>query len=199
MTTSEGRTPEDARRTLWLVDATGLITTARSPSELPKELQPYAQQDGGTAVPATLLDIVRRVRPTVLIGVSGQGQLFTPAILAAMADSAPRPVVFALSNPADHAECDAATAYAATGGRAIFASGGASAALAIATPPAPTAEGVWDAYADMAGTVRSPAQVNNAFIFPGVVQGTLAAGARRVTDATSSRTRSASPGTIRAR
>jgi malate dehydrogenase (oxaloacetate-decarboxylating)(NADP+) len=90
--------------------------------------------------------------------------LFTREVLERLAALHERPVGFALSNPTSKAECTAAEAYEATGGRAIFASG---------SPFAPL---------EFAGRLYRPGQGNNAYIFPGVGSGAVVSGARRVTD-----------------
>lgn len=160
MVQSEGQTAEAARAALWLVDDGGLLTPARAEA-LSVEQRPYVRTSPTTA-PVLSAAWVEAVRPTVLIGVSGQFGLFSSALLRAVAATTSRPIVFALSNPDDHAECDAASAYAATDGRAIFASGG---------PSRPV------------GVQHAPAQVNNALVFPGLAAGARAARARQVTDA----------------
>jgi malate dehydrogenase (oxaloacetate-decarboxylating)(NADP+) len=84
------------------------------------QLQPYALPHPPVA---DLVAAIRALRPTALVGLSGQAGLFSEPVLAAMADSNTRPIVFAMSNPTSQAECTADQAYAATGGRVVFASG----------------------------------------------------------------------------
>jgi malate dehydrogenase (oxaloacetate-decarboxylating)(NADP+) len=113
----------------------------------------------------TLAAAVEATRPTALIGLSGQGGLFTESVLAAMAQVNERPVVFAMSNPTSQAECTAEQAYGATRGRVVFASG---------SPFEPV---TW------AGQRRAVSQANNAYVFPGLGLGIVACRIRRVTDA----------------
>jgi malate dehydrogenase (oxaloacetate-decarboxylating)(NADP+) len=152
--------PEPAcRERIWMFDAAGLVTGERT--DLPPFARAYAQ-----AAPAggTLQETVERLRPTVLIGVSGQPRLFTEPVLRAMAAGARRPVVLALSNPTSRSECTADEAYRFTGGGATFGSG---------SPFGPV---------ELDGRRLEPSQANNAYIFPGVGLGVTAAGATRVTD-----------------
>ncbi len=132
---------------VWMVDSKGLLTADRPALS-------DAQRAFARAEPAgPLLDVLRRVRPTVLIGTSASPGLFTKEILQAM--DGPRPVVFPLSNPTASAECTPDQAREWTGGRAIVATGS----------PFP-------------GTP----QCNNLYVFPGVGLGILAARASRVSD-----------------
>jgi malate dehydrogenase (oxaloacetate-decarboxylating)(NADP+) len=107
---------------------------------------------------------VEALRPTALIGASGQPGTFNQAVLQAMAQWNDRPIVFALSNPTSKAECTAEQAYTWTQGRGIFASG---------SPFAPVTLG---------DRRYVPGQCNNAYVFPGIGLGVVACGARRVTD-----------------
>ena len=97
-----------------------------------------------------LLAAVRAFKPTVLIGVSTIAKAFGRPVFDAMLEYTERPVVFPLSNPTSKSECTYEEAFAWTGGKVIFASG---------SPFAPIERG---------GAVYSPAQANNAYIFPAV-------------------------------
>ena len=155
----EGLSEAEARRRCWLVDSKGLVVSGRT--DLPPHKRPYAQDQ---APIAGLEEAIRVVRPTALIGVSGQPQAFSEPVLRAMAVINQRPVIFALSNPTSRSECSAEQAYGWTDGRAVFASG---------SPFSPVV---------LNGTTYVPRQANNAYIFPGVGLGVVVSGARRVTD-----------------
>jgi len=150
----------EARGRCWFFDRDGLIVQGRP--GLTAQQQAYAHPHGAVA---ELTAAVRALRPTALVGLSGQGGLFTEAVLAAMADVNERPVVFAMSNPTSQAECTAEQAYRATRGRAVFASGSPFGAVE------------WD------GQRRAVSQANNAYVFPGLGLGVVACRIRRVTDA----------------
>jgi malate dehydrogenase (oxaloacetate-decarboxylating)(NADP+) len=111
-----------------------------------------------------LSEVVEKLKPTALIGVSGKHGLFTRPVLEAMARHNERPIIFSLSNPTSKSECTAEEAYTATEGRAIFASG---------SPFDPVM---------FSGKKLVPAQGNNVYIFPGVGLGVIASGAQHVID-----------------
>ena len=156
----EGLSEEKARQRFWLVDSKGLVTRDRLAS-LAEHKRPFARDE---APAATLLEVVKRVKPTALLGVSGQPGLFTQAVIEMMAAHVERPIIFALSNPTSRAECTAEQAYTWTEGRAIFASG---------SPFDPVT---------LNGREYRPGQGNNAYIFPGVGLGAIVSGAKRITD-----------------
>lgn len=110
----------------------------------------YARGDLPRGAP--LVDVIRAVRPTVLLGLSGAGAgTFSEPALRAMAAGTPRPVVLPLSNPLTASECTAEEAFRWTGGAALFASG--------------------SPYADVplpGGRLGATSQCNNVFIFCGV-------------------------------
>jgi malate dehydrogenase (oxaloacetate-decarboxylating)(NADP+) len=160
--TAEGMTEADARALCWFVDSEGLVVQNRPGRKLAHHKLPYAHVH---APLRTLAEAVDAVKPTMLIGVSGQPATFTPAILRRMAEINKRPVIFALSNPTSQAECTAEAAYRETDGRVLFASG---------SPFAPVT---------LNGRTYTPGQGNNVYIFPGVGFGALACGAKEVTDA----------------
>jgi malate dehydrogenase (oxaloacetate-decarboxylating)(NADP+) len=148
-----------AQQHCWFFDSQGLVVQDRT--HLSAQKQRYAHPHAFTD---DLLAAIHDLRPTALIGVSGQPQSFTQPVVAAMAERNGSPLVFALSNPTSKAECTAGQAYAWSQGRAIFASG---------SPFAPV---------EFAGRTFVPGQGNNAYIFPGVGLGVAASGATRVTD-----------------
>lgn len=149
----------DARRLCWFVDSKGLVVAGRT--DLTSHKRPYAHDH---PFHPDLLSSVEAVRPTAIIGVSGQPNTFTPAVLEAIARINERPIIFALSNPTSRSECTAETAYRSTGMRTIFASG--------SPYPAITAD----------GRTVVPGQSNNSYIFPGVGLGVFIAEASRVTN-----------------
>jgi malate dehydrogenase (oxaloacetate-decarboxylating)(NADP+) len=155
----DGLSAEEARRNCWFVDSRGLVVSSRI--DLPEHKRPYAHD---YPFHKDLLSAIEAVKPTAIIGVSGQPNTFTPAVLTAMRRINERPIVFALSNPTSKAECTAEEAYRYTDKRAIFASGS----------PFPTVA--------IDGQTFVPGQANNAYIFPGVGLGVLASEASRVTD-----------------
>ncbi len=155
----EGISADDARRRCWLVDSKGLVVKSRD--GLQSHKIPYAHDH--EFLP-DLLAAVNGLRPTILIGVSGQSGAFTQPVLEAMANINERPVIFALSNPTSKAECTAEQAYRRTNGTAVFAGG---------SPFAPV---------EFDGRTFIPGQGNNTYIFPGVGLGVLATGADRITD-----------------
>jgi len=156
----EGLADEEARKRFWFVDSKGLVTFNR-PGKLTSHKERFASHS--QPIP-DLPGVVREVKPTVLLGVSGQPGLFTEEVLKTMASHTERPVVFALSNPTSRAECTAEQAYAWTAGRTIFASG---------SPFDPV---------EHDGRLYNPGQGNNAYIFPGVGLGAIVSGTRRITD-----------------
>jgi len=113
----------------------------------------------------SLLDVVKTHKPTMLIGVTAVGGLFTQEIIEAMAENCERPIIFPLSNPTIKAECTATQAYEWTNGRCIFASG---------SPFGPVDIGDGNTY--------HPSQCNNMYIFPGLGLGVTVCGAKKVTD-----------------
>ena len=156
---AEGVPKADAMRRCWFMDSKGLVESTRA--DLQEHKRAYAHPH---APVKDLLSAVRALKPTALIGVSAQSKQFTREIVEEMARLNARPIVFALSNPTANAECTAEEAYGWSEGRAIFASG---------SPFPPVAYG---------GRTFVPGQGNNAYIFPGVGLGVVAAGAERVTD-----------------
>jgi malate dehydrogenase (oxaloacetate-decarboxylating)(NADP+) len=155
----EGLSQDEARRLCWFVDSRGLVVKSRE--DLAKHKLAYAHDH--PKLP-NLLEAVKTLHPTAIIGVSGRPNLFTKEVVEAMAEINEQPIIFALSNPTSNAECTAEEAYTWTNGRAIFASG---------SPFDPVS---------LNGKTYTPGQGNNVYIFPGVGLGAIASKARLVTD-----------------
>jgi len=165
---TEGLDERAALDRLWLVDRQGLLHTGLA--NLAPFQQRYARSpEQLTGWPRTgsldLGTVVEHARPTVLIGTSGQPGTFTENLIRTMAHHSLRPAIFPLSNPTSRCEATPADLLAWTEGRALVATG------------SPFADVVLD------GTRFHIAQCNNSYIFPGLGQGVIASGARRVTDA----------------
>lgn len=148
----EGLSKREAHRIIYMTDKDGLLVRDRPEGNLTELNSPFARIDVEACT--DLEEIVRLHRPTVLIGASGQGGLFTPAILKQMAINSDRPVIFALSNPTSKSECTAEDAYRLTEGRCVFASGSPFSPVEL----------------DVGGRRQTfvPGQCNNSYIFPGV-------------------------------
>ena len=92
----------------------------RSSGGISEHKAPFAHEH---AEMKELGDIVKELKPTVLIGAAAVPRVFTPEIIRDMASFNDKPVIFALSNPTSQAECTAEEAYIHSDGRAVFASG----------------------------------------------------------------------------
>ena len=156
---AEGMSHDEAKRKCWLVDSKGLVVKSRD--NLQDHKLTYAHDHKRVS---SLISAMETLKPTILIGVSGQPQTFTQSVVEAMGKINEQPVIFALSNPTSKAECTAEQAYSWTNGRAIFASG---------SPFDPVT---------LNGKTYVPGQGNNAYVFPGVGLGIIESGARHVTN-----------------
>ncbi|KAK7319950.1 hypothetical protein RJT34_04679 [Clitoria ternatea] len=154
------QTIEETRKKIWLVDSKGLIVSSRKNS-LQHFKKPWAHEHEPVN---TLLEAVKAIKPTVLIGSSGVGRTFTKEVVEAMTSNNDTPLIMALSNPTSQSECTAEEAYQWSEGRAIFASG---------SPFDPV---------EYKGKVYASGQANNAYIFPGFGLGLVISGAIRVHD-----------------
>lgn len=157
-----GMTKEEARRRFYFVDTKGLVTSNRG-DKLQSYKLPYARSDFSQQY-SSLLDVVKAVKPTGLIGLSGTPRAFSEEILTELAKHSDRPIIFSLSNPTSKSECTAEQAYTWTDGRCIFASG---------SPFDPV---------DYKGKTFYPGQGNNMYIFPGLGFGAALARATKVSD-----------------
>ncbi|MHB1219315.1 MAG: NAD-dependent malic enzyme [Alphaproteobacteria bacterium] len=155
----DGLSEKDARARVSLFDINGLIVSSR------KDVLDFQQRYAHDHAPVTdLVAAIESLKPTILIGVSTKAKAFNQKVIEAMARLNKHPVIFALSNPTDHAECSAEEAYKWSEGRALFASG---------VPFGPVRFG---------GKLLVPGQGNNVYVFPAVSLAVFATEATRVTD-----------------
>ncbi|KAM6139646.1 NADP-dependent malic enzyme isoform 1-T1 [Phoenicopterus ruber ruber] len=154
----EGISKDAAVKRIWMVDSKGLIVKGRA--SLTSEKQRFAHEHGEMK---NLEDIVKDIKPSVLIGVAAIGGAFTKQILQDMAALNERPIIFALSNPTSKAECTAEQCYKYTEGRGIFASG---------SP--------FDPVTLPSGRTLYPGQGNNSYVFPGVALGVISCGLKHI-------------------
>ncbi len=155
----EGLSNEEAKSRIWLFNTHGLIESSRT--DLKDFQQPYAHRHASSH---DFLAVIEDIKPTAIIGVSTVGKAFNQPIVEAMARLNDRPIIFALSNPTDRAECTPEEAYRWSEGRALYAGG-------VQFPPV--------RFGDM---TFIPGQANNMYIFPAVGLAVYATRAKRVTD-----------------
>eukprot|EP01031_Cornospumella_fuschlensis_P043001 gene43001-52555_t len=110
-------------------------------------------------------DVVGHFKPTVLLGLSAQPNVFTEGMVREMASYCPRPIIMPMSNPTSKAECTAEQAYRWTNGTAIVATGSPFAPVTLEN-----------------GKKLIPSQCNNMYIFPGLGLAASVAGITRITD-----------------
>lgn len=155
----EGLTLEQARSRVHMFDVNGLLEPSRT--DLVDFQKPYAHPH---APCKSFVDAINDLKPTTIIGVSTIGGAFSRDVVEAMTKHNARPIILALSNPTDHAECTAEQAYSWSNGKAIFAAG-------VQFDPV-----------TLNGTTYLPGQANNFYIFPAVGMAIFATKASRVSD-----------------
>ena len=164
----DGLSPDEARSRIWLIDRAGLVTDDME--GLPDYQRAYARPAGEAADWTRehgrigLLETVRRVHPTILIGTSTDHGAFTRDVVEAMSAGVERPIILPLSNPTERIEAMPADVVAWSGGKALVATG---------IPVEPF---------DYRGTRFTIGQGNNALLYPGLGLGVIVSGASRVTD-----------------
>lgn len=160
----EGLSEQEALSRFYLVGRHGLIDDTMA--NLTAFQKPYAQcLEGESMTPLQLYDVVQRFKPTVLIGCSGQGGIFTEAIVKTMATQVEYPIIFPLSNPTEKSEATPDDLLHWTEGRALIATGSPFGQV------------------DFKGEKIPIAQCNNALIYPGIGLGVLVAQATRLSEA----------------
>ena len=162
---SEGLSEEEAYKRFFMVDKQGLLFDDMD--DLTPEQKPFAKKraDFSNADKLTdLLEVVKTVKPTILIGTSTQPNTFTKEIVEAMCENTERPIIFPLSNPTELAEASAKDLIEWSDGKAFVATG----------IPADTVS--------YKGVDYVIGQANNALIYPGLGLGMLASEASLLTD-----------------
>ncbi|MCC3378708.1 NAD-dependent malic enzyme [Paenibacillus farraposensis] len=166
----DGLSEEDSFKPFWAFDYRGLLTDDmedvldyQKPYVRKKEeVSSWARSDDGK-IP--LLEVIRQVKPTILIGTSGVGGAFSEEIIREMAKHVERPVIMPMSNPTNLAEAIPEDLIRWTDGQALIATG---------SPFEPV---------NYNGTKFEIGQANNAFVFPGLGLGSIVVKAKRFTPA----------------
>ncbi len=164
----EGISDSQARKQVFMVDRFGLLTEGM---EGLRDFQQRLQQSVSDLADWTfsgdypsLLDVMHCAKPDVLIGVSGQPGLFTEQVISAMKQNCELPIIFPLSNPSRQVEARPEQVIEWTDGEVVIATG---------SPFKPV---------EYKGKVFAIAQCNNAYIFPGIGLGVVAAKAKLISD-----------------
>ncbi|KAL7574933.1 hypothetical protein ACA910_010759 [Epithemia clementina (nom. ined.)] len=157
----QGLTEEESNKAFFIVDQQGLLGGERTQA-LNTEQRIFARKEDGFL---PLIDVIKKYEPTILIGVTAVGGLFTEDIIREMAARCEKPIIFPLSNPTTKAECTAEQAYEWTDGRCVFASGSPFSRVQLS-----------------GDRVFQPSQCNNMYIFPGLGLGATVCGAEKITD-----------------
>ena len=155
----EGLPVKEAQARVYMFDINGLLEDTRT--DLLDFQKPYAHKHAPTR---DFVAAIEGIKPTTMIGVSTVGGAFNQTVVESMSRINEQPVIFALSNPTDHAECTPDQAYTWSHGRAIYAAG-------VQFPPV-----------HFNGRTFLPGQANNFYIFPAIGMAVFATVASRVTD-----------------
>lgn len=164
----EGLSREEAKQRVWLIDINGLVTDDMD--GLPDYQQEYARPATEVADWAKtdgkigLLEVVKQVKPTILIGTSTDHGAFTEDVVKALCAGVERPILLPLSNPTEKIEVMPSEAIKWSDGKALISVG-------IPVPPVP--------YKDVNYEIG---QANNAMLYPGLGLGVIVSGAKHVTD-----------------
>lgn len=164
----DGLRQEEARGRIWLIDVHGLVTD--DPADLPDYQEPYAKPAAQVADwnrtdgRIDLLEVIRKVKPTILISTSTDHGAFTREVIESLCEVVERPIILPLSNLTERIKAMPADAVSWSRGKALIASG---------IPVTPI---------EYEGTTFWIGQGNNALLYPGLGLGVLVSGATRVTD-----------------
>jgi len=159
-----GKSREEAAKQIWCVDKSGLLLQNQT-EELTPAQRPYAIPNGEwrDSDKRSLFDVIRSVRPHVLIGTSTKPKAFTKRIVQEMAKHVEHPIIFPLSNPTRLHEAVPQDLFAWTDGKVLTATGS----------PFPPVESN--------GRMREIAECNNSVTFPGIGLGAVLSRTRLMT------------------
>jgi malate dehydrogenase (oxaloacetate-decarboxylating)(NADP+) len=155
----EGLALKQAQERVYMFDINGLLEPTRK--DLVDFQKPYAHQHAPTR---DFVAAIESIKPTTIIGVSTVGGAFTQKVIESISRINERPVVLALSNPTEHAECTPEQAYTWSKGKAIYAAG-------VQFPAV-----------HLNGQTFLPGQANNFYIFPAIGMAVFATQASRISD-----------------
>jgi malate dehydrogenase (oxaloacetate-decarboxylating)(NADP+) len=155
----DGLSLKEAQARISMFDVNGLLEPTRK--DLFDFQKPYAHPHPPSR---DFVAAIESIKPTAIMGVSTVGKTFTRPVIEAMSRVNDRPIIFALSNPTEHAECTPEAAYEWSKGKALYAAG-------VQFPPV-----------SYGGRTFLPGQANNFYIFPAVGMAIFATQPKRVTD-----------------
>ncbi|KZP29332.1 hypothetical protein FIBSPDRAFT_727525 [Athelia psychrophila] len=171
MVTADNISAEEANSKFYLIDKHGLIKSSLGEANIRADLNDFVRPDSeweGVADAngeVSLLEVVKKIKPTVLIGCSTHAGGFTKEVVQVMAKGTERPIILPLSNPSRLVEVDPKDANDWTGGKALLATGSPF-------PPAKMPN----------GKEYIIAECNNALIYPGLGFGAMLSKSRTMSD-----------------
>lgn len=162
---AEGLSPEEAYKRFFMIDKQGLLFDDME--DLTPAQKPFAKKSSdfeGKGDMTSLLEVIKTVKPTILVGTSTNPGAFTKEVVEAMCENTERPVIFPISNPTKKLEATAEQVIEWSDGKAFVATGVPSGTISYK------------------GVDYEIGQANNALIYPGLGLGMLASEAKLLTD-----------------
>ena len=162
---AEGLSPEEAYKRFFMIDKQGLLFD--NMEDLTPAQKPFAKKRAdfeGKGDMTNLLEVIKTVKPTILVGTSTNPGAFTKEVVEAMCENTERPVIFPISNPTKKLEATAQQVIEWSDGKAFVATGVPSGTISYK------------------GVDYEIGQANNALIYPGLGLGMLASEAKLLTD-----------------
>lgn len=162
---AEGLSPEEAYQRFFMIDKQGLLFDDME--DLTPAQKPFAKKRSdfeGKGDMTNLLEVIKTVKPTILVGTSTNPGAFTKEVVEAMCENTERPVIFPISNPTKKLEATAQQVIEWSDGKAFVATGVPSGTISYK------------------GVDYEIGQANNALIYPGLGLGMLASEAKLLTD-----------------